>query len=45
MVEDLEFCYRTLRDVYGFAPSNIRVLCYDGTLGAVDFEPVGQLRR
>jgi hypothetical protein len=29
---DLEFLYRTLIDVYGFAAANIHVLNYDGTL-------------
>ncbi len=29
---DLEFAYRTLVQVYGFAPANITVLNYDGTL-------------
>ena len=29
---DLEFLYRTLRDVYGFAAGNITVLNHDGTL-------------
>ncbi len=31
-VNDLEFAYRTLVDVYGFSPSNIYVLNYDGSL-------------
>lgn len=29
---DLEFLYRTLRDLYGFPAANIRVLNYDGTV-------------
>jgi hypothetical protein len=29
---DLEFLYRTLRDIYGFAAGNIYVLNYDGTI-------------
>ncbi len=35
-VEDLEFLWRALVNVYGFSPSNIYVLCYNGTIGAVD---------
>ncbi len=35
-VEDLEFAWRTLVNVYGFAKANIYVLCYNGTIGAVD---------
>jgi len=35
-VEDLEFMWRTLVNVYGFASANIYVLCYNGTIGAVD---------
>jgi Peptidase C13 family len=31
-LNDLEFCYRTLLDRYGFDPANIYVLNYDGTL-------------
>ena len=33
-VNGLEFCYRTLVDQLGFATENIRVLNYDGSLGA-----------
>ena len=33
-VNGLEFCYRTLVDHLGFAPDNIRVLNYDGSLHA-----------
>ena len=41
-VEDLEFMWRTLVNVYGFSASNIYVLCYNGTIGAVDASnPVG----
>jgi len=29
---DLEFLYRTLRDIYGFPAANIHVLNYDGTI-------------
>jgi len=29
---DLEFLYRTLRDLYGFPAANIKVLNYDGTI-------------
>ncbi|MGH9404971.1 MAG: FG-GAP-like repeat-containing protein [Terriglobia bacterium] len=35
-VEDLEFLWRALVNIYGFNPSNIYVLCYNGTIGAVD---------
>ncbi|HEX8712365.1 MAG TPA: hypothetical protein VF730_10865, partial [Terracidiphilus sp.] len=35
-VEDLEFLWRALVNVYGFSPNNIYVLCYNGTIGAVD---------
>jgi hypothetical protein len=35
-VEDVEFAYRVLRHRYGFSAGNIYVLCYDGTIGAVD---------
>jgi len=35
-VEDLEFLWRALVNVYGFSKSNIYVLCYNGTIGAVD---------
>jgi hypothetical protein len=35
-VEDCEFMWRTLVDVFGFAEDHIQVLCYDGTIGAVD---------
>lgn len=35
-VEDLEFLWRTLVNVYGFSKSNIYVLCYNGTIGAVN---------
>ncbi len=31
-LNDMEFCYRTLIDRYGFDPHNIYVLNYDGTL-------------
>lgn len=31
-VNDVEFLYRTLIDVYGFDPANINVLNYDGTI-------------
>lgn len=40
-VEDLELLYRTLTGVYGFSASRIKVLCYDGTLGSTDFDPLG----
>jgi hypothetical protein len=41
-VEDLEFFWRTLVNVYGFSASNIYVLCYNGTIGATDASnPVG----
>lgn len=35
-VEDLEFLWRALVNLYGFSASNIYVLCYNGTIGAVD---------
>ncbi|WP_433725464.1 C13 family peptidase [Nocardia sp. CA-129566] len=35
-VEDLELGWRVLRNQLGFPASNIYVLCYDGTIGAVD---------
>ncbi len=35
-VEDVEFAYRMLLHRYGFPAGNIYVLCYDGTVGAVD---------
>jgi Peptidase C13 family len=35
-VEDLEFAYRILTHRFGFPSSHIRVLCYDGTIGATD---------
>jgi hypothetical protein len=35
-VEDLEFAYRILRHRFGFPAANIKVLCYDGTIGATD---------
>ncbi len=35
-VEDLEFFWRALVNIYGFTASNIYVLCYNGTIGAVD---------
>jgi roadblock/LC7 domain-containing protein len=35
-VEDLEFHWRALVNVYGFNPANVLVLCYDGSIGAVD---------
>jgi hypothetical protein len=40
-VEDLEFMWRTLVNLYGFTPGNIYVLCYNGTLGSVDYNPLG----
>jgi Peptidase C13 family/FG-GAP-like repeat len=41
-VEDLEFMWRTLVNVYGFDTANIYVLCYDGAIGATDASsPVG----
>jgi hypothetical protein len=40
-VEDLEFMWRALVNVYGFTPANIHVLCYNGTLGSVDYNPLG----
>lgn len=41
-VEDLEFLWRTLVNVYHFDPAKIYVLCYDGTVGATDASnPVG----
>jgi hypothetical protein len=41
-VEDLEFFWRTLVHVYNFSPANIFVLCYNGTIGAVDVAgPIG----
>lgn len=36
-VEDVEFVYRILRHRFGFPPGNIKVLCYDGTLGSMDY--------
>jgi hypothetical protein len=41
-VEDLEFLYRTLVDVYGFEERNIYALCFDGTLASID-EPDGKV--
>src|SRR5262245_28060053 len=35
-VEDLEFAWRTLRYRFGFPANHIYVLCYNGTIGAVD---------
>ena len=35
-VEDLEFYWRLLVNRYGFTPSNVFVLCYNGALGATD---------
>ena len=35
-VEDLDFLWRTLVNLYGFNPDNVYVLCYDGTIGATD---------
>jgi hypothetical protein len=35
-VEDLEFLWRTLVDIYGFKTDHIYVLCYDGTINATD---------
>jgi hypothetical protein len=41
-VEDLEFLWRALVNVYGFNPANIYVLCYNGTISATDAaNPVG----
>lgn len=37
-LNDLEFLYRTLIDVYDFAPANIRVANHDGTVN-YDFAP------
>ena len=38
-LNDMEFLYRTLVDIYGFEPSNIYVLHYDGTLNSWDGVP------
>jgi len=35
-VDDLEFLWRALVNVYGFSSNNIYVLCYNGTIGATD---------
>ena len=35
-LNDMEFLYRTLIDIYGFSPSHIQVLTYDGTLNTQD---------
>jgi hypothetical protein len=35
-LNDMEFLYRTLIDIYGFNPANIQVLSYDGTLNTQD---------
>lgn len=35
-VEDLEFLWRALVNIYGFSAANIYVLCYNGTIGAAD---------
>jgi len=46
-VNGLEFCYRTLVDHLGFAPDNVRVLNYDGSLrafGDPEGEPCGTWR-
>jgi len=40
-LNSLEFCYRTLVDKYGFLPTNIYVLHFDGTLGSGMGGPVG----
>ncbi|MGO8670745.1 MAG: FG-GAP repeat domain-containing protein [Capsulimonadaceae bacterium] len=41
-VEDLEFMWRTLVNIYGFSPANVYVLCYNGTIGATNVSgPVG----
>jgi hypothetical protein len=40
-VEDLEFAYRILRHKFGFLASHIKVLCYDGTIGATDASAAG----
>ncbi len=40
-VEDLEFAYRILRHRFGFPASHIRVLCYDGSIGATDATAAG----
>jgi hypothetical protein len=38
-LNDMEFLYRTLVDVYGYEPNNIYVLHYDGTLNSWDGVP------
>jgi hypothetical protein len=38
-LNDMEFAYRTLINVYGFNPANIYVLNYDGTLNVFDALP------
>lgn len=39
---DLEFLYRTLRDIYGFSAQNIHVLNYDGSINySGEPKPVG----
>ena len=40
-VEDLEFLWRTLVNLYGFNADNVYVLCYDGTISATDVGPGG----
>jgi roadblock/LC7 domain-containing protein len=35
-VEDVEFHWRALVNVYGFNPANVLVLCFNGTIGATD---------
>jgi acyl-CoA hydrolase len=35
-VEDLEFFWRLLVNVFGFPSANVYVLCYNGTIGSVD---------
>jgi hypothetical protein len=38
-LNDMEFLYRTLVDVYGYEPTNIYVLHYDGTLNSASGVP------
>jgi hypothetical protein len=38
-LNDMEFCYRTLIDIYGFHAANIYVCNYDGTLNVFDSLP------
>lgn len=40
-LNDLEFCYRTLKDIYAIPPENIICLSFDGTLTVVNDDWTG----